>query len=235
MNVAVIPARGGSKRIPRKNVRPFAGLPMIAHSIRCAQETGLFADVIVSTDDDEIAEVAERFGATVPFRRPAELSDDTTGTTAVVAHTVEWLRQQGRAPAAVCCIYATAPLVTPADIASGLSLLQEARWRYAFSATTYVFPVFRAFRELDAGGVEMLFPEHRTSRSQDLPETLHDAGQFYWGRPEAWMAQEAIFAPHSTFVRIPPWRVQDIDTPDDWHRAEVLHRVLTAEQGIPAR
>ena len=236
MNVAVIPARGGSKRIPGKNVRPFAGRPMISHSIRCALATGLFDDVIVSTDDTAIAEVAERYGATVPFRRPTELSDDMTGTTPVIAHAIEWLQRAGRPPAAVCCLYATAPLVQATDVAAGLALLRDgSRWRYVFSATTFAFPVFRAFREVADGGLEMLYPEHVGTRSQDLPEMLHDAGQFYWGRPDAWLAHEPIFARHSTVVRIPRWRVQDIDTPEDWERAEVLHRMLASDQDAAAR
>jgi N-acylneuraminate cytidylyltransferase len=229
MNVAVIPARGGSKRIPRKNVRLFAGVPMIAHPIRCAIDSGLFDRVVVSTDDEEIARVAEQYGAVAPFRRPHDLSDDHTGTVPVVAHAVEWLRDNGASPTAVCCIYATAPFVRPGDLAEGRSLLSRGDWRYVFSATTFAFPIFRAFRERSTDGLEMFFPEHANTRSQDLPEALHDAAQFYWGRPDAWAGQELIFGCRSTIVRIPRWRVQDIDTPEDWERAEVLWRVLASE------
>ena len=232
MNVAVIPARGGSKRIPRKNVRPFAGVPMIAHSIACAIRSGLFARVIVSTDDDEIAQVAEQFGASVPFRRPSALSDDRTGTTPVIAHAIEWLRADHTLPSAVCCIYATAPFIQVDDLARGQSLFETGRWRYVFAATSFGFPVQRSFRERAGHGLEMLFPEHAETRSQDLHEALHDAGQFYWGTPDAWCANEPMFGERSTIVRIPRWRVQDIDTPEDWTRAELLSRMLSREPDL---
>ena len=220
MIVAVIPARGGSKRIPRKNVRQFAGKPMIAHSIESARRSGLFDRIIVSTDDAEIANIAAQFGAEVPFSRPASLSDDHTGTTEVVAHAVQWL---GNAPLAeVCCIYPTAPFIEPQDLEQGLALMQTGQWRYVFAATDYAAPVHRAFVKNAAGGLDMLFPEHFATRSQDLPAVLHDAGQFYWGTPQAWLARETVFDRRSTVVKIPAWRVQDIDTEDDWLRAEAL-------------
>ncbi len=226
MNVAVIPARGGSKRIARKNIREFDGLPMISHSIRCALESGLFESVVVSTDDAEIAELSIRHGASVPFMRPAELSDDLTPTVPVIGHAVRRIRESGLSPAAVCCIYATAPFVDAGDLAAGLALLQAAPWRYVFSATTYAFPIFRSFAQGVNGSVEMFHPEHQDTRSQDLPEALHVAGQFYWGRPDAWVAGVPIIASGSTVVRIPRWRVQDIDTPEDWARAEMLAPVV---------
>lgn len=226
MNVAVIPARGGSKRIARKNIREFAGVPMIAHSIRRALESELFDRVIVSTDDREIAELSRQFGATIPFMRPPELADDHAPTVPVVAHAVEWLRANGLSPAAVCCIYATAPFLDARDLAAGLALLDSAPWRYVFSATTYAFPISRSFAQGGDGSVAMFYPEHRDTRSQDLAEALHDAGQFYWGRPDAWAAGEPIIAGGSTVVRIPRWRVQDIDTTEDWERAEMLLPVV---------
>jgi N-acylneuraminate cytidylyltransferase len=229
VKVAVIPARGGSKRIPRKNIRPFAGKPMIAHSIQCAVQSGLFQRVIVSTDDEEIADVARRHGAEIPFFRPRELSDDHAGTTEVIAHAVEWLQARGITLTAACCIYATAPFVRAADLHEGLELLESGSWQYVFSATTFAFPIFRSFRQDAAAGVEMFFPEHFTTRSQDLPEALHDAGQFYWGRPQAWLARARIFDRSSTFVRIPRWRVQDIDTEEDWARAELMGKYLQSD------
>lgn len=228
MNVAVIPARGGSRRIPRKNIRDFAGRPMIAYSIECALRSGLFERVIVSTDDGEIGRVAKECGAEVPFERPAALADEHTGTTDVLAHAVEWLHDSGAAPSAVCCIYATAPFISAEDLASALTTLREGGWRYVFSATEFAAPIFRSFRRNADGGLEMYFPQHQHSRSQDLEEALHDAGQFYWGTPEAWLTRAAIFAAHSTVVRIPRWRVQDIDTEDDWVRAEAMMGYLTA-------
>lgn len=226
MNVAVIPARGGSKRIPRKNIRLFGGMPMIARSIQCALQSSLFDRVIVSTDDDEIARIARAYGAEVPFRRPAELSDDHAATTEVVAHAVRWLQDEGAELSAVCCIYATAPFIRGTDVATALSVLDSADWQFVFSATTFAFPIQRSFRTDELGRVEMFFPEHFATRSQDLPEALHDAGQFYWGRPEAWLTGVRFFDRGSTVVMIPRWRVQDIDTIEDWERAEFMLRVL---------
>ncbi|MFK3776280.1 pseudaminic acid cytidylyltransferase [Pseudomonas sp. NPDC089406] len=234
MNIAVIPARGGSKRIPRKNIKPFCGRPMIAWSILAAQQSGLFERIIVSTDDPEIAELARACGAETPFVRPPELSDDHAGTTEVVAHAAQWLQQQGVAFDALCCIYATAPLLHPADLSRGLEALQSGNWAYAFSVTEFASPVFRAFQALPDGGLGMLFPEHFPTRSQDLPSALHDAAQFYWGRPDAWLQQLRIFDAHSAPVRLPRWRVQDIDDMDDWVRAELIFKAIQAQAGAQA-
>jgi N-acylneuraminate cytidylyltransferase len=232
MRVAVIPARGGSKRIPKKNIREFAGKPMIAHPIQWARRSQLFDRVIVSTEDHEIAEVARHFGAEVPFVRPRELADDYTGTTPVVAHAIRWLQDQAETPAAVCCIYATAPFLRPEDLQQGLTTLQEARWSYVFSATTSDFSIFRAFEKCSNGGLQMLFPQHFETRSQDLPEVLRDAGQFYWGTTQAWLENRRIFDIGSTVVMIPRWRVQDIDTPADWERAEIMWKAMQAMPSI---
>ena len=222
MNIAVIPARGGSKRVPGKNIRSFAGQPMIGYSIQCALRAGVFDRVIVSTDDDRIAEVSLQFGAEVPFRRPPELSDDQSGTMPVVAHAIEWLRNQGMAPSAVCCVYPTAPFLRHEDLQRGLEILHNGPWQFVFAATSYAFPVHRSFEMSDAGRLRMLFPEHFATRSQDLPTVGHDAGQFYWGRPEAWCDLAPIFGEGATVVTIPRWRVQDIDSEDDWIRAEAM-------------
>jgi pseudaminic acid cytidylyltransferase len=227
----VIPARGGSKRIPRKNIRSFGGRPMIAYSIEAAVQTGLFDQVIVSTDDDAIARVAERFGASVPFVRPPELSDDQTGTTEVVAHAVEWLSAAGLSQiSSVCCIYATAPFIDPQDIRQGLKILESGTWQYVFAATNFAAPVFRAFQKDATGGLEMFFPQYFSVRSQDLPEALHDAGQFYWGKPAAWLSKARVFDRFSTVVMLPRWRVQDIDTEDDWVRAELIAASLSVQR-----
>jgi N-acylneuraminate cytidylyltransferase len=221
MRLAVIPARGGSKRIPRKNIRSFCGKPMIAWSIEAAKASGLFDHVLVSTDDAEIAEVSRQWGAEVPFVRPAELSDDHAGTTEVIAHAIRWGLEQGWDVTAVCCIYATAPFVHVEDLKRGLAALESGDWAYAFAATEFAAPIFRSFRQRETGGVEMFFPEHFTTRSQDLPTALHDAGQFYWGRTAAWLERKRIFDAHSVPIRIPRWRVHDIDDQDDWVRAEL--------------
>lgn len=226
MRIAVIPARGGSKRIPRKNIRLFCGKPMIAWSIEVAKTSGLFDRIIVSTDDMEIAEVAKQWGAEVPFMRPEELSNDYAGTTEVIAHATQWALDQGFAVDAVCCIYATAPFIQIDDLKRGWDALDSGDWDYAFTVTDFAAPIFRSFKQTAEGGIEMFFPEHFTRRSQDLPVALYDAGQFYWGRPTAWLGDKRIFDIHSVPVIIPRWRVQDIDNWDDWKRAEIIFNQL---------
>jgi len=230
MKIAVIPARGGSKRIPRKNIKEFCGKPMIAWSIEVAKSSELFDHVIVSTDDAEIAEVAEHWGADVPFIRPDELSNDYAGTTEVIAHATQWALDNYCEPEAVCCLYATAPFVQVEDLNRGWDALESGDWAYAFSVTDYAAPIFRSFKQTTDGGIEMFFPEHFSTRSQDLPSALHDAGQFYWGRPDAWLEGKRIFDNHSTSVLIPRWRVQDIDSQDDWDRAEILAPIILGHQ-----
>jgi pseudaminic acid cytidylyltransferase len=222
VRVAVIPARGGSKRIPLKNVKVFSGKPMIAWSIEAARQSGCFDRIIISTDTPEIADVARQFGAEVPFLRPAELSDDYTGTTAVMRHAIEWLGERGQAPVQICCLYATAPFVSAADIRRGLAILESTGSSYAFTVTSYPFPIQRAIRISQQGRVEMLAPEQFNTRSQDLEEAFHDAGQFYWGTAEAWLGEKVIFGPDSAPVLLPRHRVQDIDTMEDWRRAELM-------------
>lgn len=231
MKLAIIPARGGSKRIPRKNIKLFCGKPMIAWSIEAALQSACFDQVIVSTDDAEIAEVARQWGATVPFMRPAELSDDHTGTIPVIRHAIEWFNRQGQSVELACCLYATAPFVSAEDLRRGLDILQSKDCDYAFSVTSYAFPIQRAIRLNAEGRVEMFSPEHFNTRSQDLEEAFHDAGQFYWGSTEAWLQGKLIFSPDSLPVLLPRHRVQDIDTPEDWTRAEWLFRAMQAQEG----
>lgn len=226
MKIAVIPARGGSKRIPRKNVKPFCGKPMIAWSIEAARDSGCFDRIIVSTDDEEITDVARAAGAEVPFRRPAELADDHTGTLAVMKHAVEWCAAHGSAPDPVCCIYATAPFLRPADIRVGLEQLSSGDCDYAFAVTPYAAPIQRALRVTREGRVEMFQPENFPRRSQDLEPAYHDAAQFYWGRFAAWMAERQVFSSAAVPVMLPRYRVQDIDNHEDWIRAELLFRAM---------
>jgi len=226
MRVAVIPARGGSKRIPRKNIKPFCGEPMIAWSIKAAQDSGCFDRIIVSTDDTEITDVARQYGAEVPFIRPASLSDDHTGTTPVIRHAIEWLGQNGPSPDTACCIYATAPFIRASDILDGLAALEG---DYAFSVTNYAFPIQRAVRVTPANRIEMFNPEELLTRSQDMEEAYHDAGQFYWGTASAWLAERPIFGASSTPVILPRHRVQDIDTPEDWVTAEWMFKAMAAK------
>lgn len=224
--VAIIPARGGSKRIPRKNIKEFCGKPMIAWSIDAALESGCFDRVIVSTDDEEIAAVAGQHGAETPFMRPAQLSDDYTGTIPVIRHAVEWLADNGCAVSQACCIYATAPFVSPEALKRGQQLLESEACSYAFSVTSYAFPIQRAIRITGGGRVAMFNPEHFQTRSQDLEEAWHDAGQFYWGTAQAWKEERLIFSEDAAPVTLPRHRVQDIDTPEDWVRAEWLFKAM---------
>lgn len=224
MKIAVIPARGGSKRIPRKNIKEFCGKPIIAWSIGTALQSGLFDKVVVSTDDQEIAQIARKWGAETPFMRPAELSNEFVGTTDVVAHALRWAEQEGLNVEAACCIYATAPFVQIADLKLGWDLLTGGDFMFAFPATEFPAPIFRSFKRLDTGGVEMFFPEEFDTRSQDLPVALHDAGQFYWGRSDAWTKGVRLFGRHSCALVIPRWRVCDIDVPEDWDVAERMYR-----------
>ena len=157
MNVCIIPARGGSKRIPHKNIKEFYGKPIIAWSIEVAKQSKLFDHILVSTDDKEIAEIAKYYGAEVPFMRPAELSDDHTGTTEVMAHAVSWMHEEGLEPDAVCCIYATSVFLTMNDLKKGFEALNKGEWQYAFSVTDFEYPIFRSFKERPNGGVEMFF------------------------------------------------------------------------------
>lgn len=228
MKLAVIPARGGSKRIPRKNIKLFCGKPMIAWSIEAALQSGCFDQVIVSTDDAVIAEVARQYGAQVPFVRPAALSDDHTGTIPVIGHAIEWFQAQGETPSQVCGLYATAPFVSADDLRRGLAVLNEAGSDYAFSVTSYAFPIQRAIRITAENRVAMFNPEHFNTRSQELEDAYHDAGQFYWGRAEAWLQGRMIFSPAAAPVMLPRHRVQDIDTPEDWTRAEWMFKALQA-------
>ena len=230
MKLAVIPARGGSKRIPRKNIKNFGGLPMIAWSIRAAIQSRCFDRIIVSTDDPQITQVAQAHGAEVPFVRPSELSDDHTGTTAVIAHAIGWQNAQGEKASQVCCIYATAPFVQASDLQRGLQVLDSSAADYAFSVTSYAFPIQRAIRITPGQRVQMFQPEHFNTRSQDLEEAWHDAGQFYWGKARAWLANKPMFSQDAAPVVLPRHRVQDIDTPEDWERAEWMFKALTQSQ-----
>jgi pseudaminic acid cytidylyltransferase len=226
MRVAVIPARGGSKRIPRKNIRPFCGKPIIAHSIEAALHSQAFDRVIVSTDDEEIAAVARQWGAEVPFTRPANLSDDFTPTVPVIRHAIGWAIEHWGPVSDVCCIYSTAPFVTAQDIRQAYELLKGGVGGYVFTATSFPFPIQRAFRIRPDGHCEMFHPEHYNTRSQDLEHAYQDAGQFYWGSAQSFLDNKIFFSTDSKPYLIPRYRVQDIDTLQDWVRAEVMWRVL---------
>jgi len=222
-NLAVIPARGGSKRIPRKNIKDFYGSPLISYSIKAAIDSNCFDKIIVSTDDEEIAEIALKYGAEVPFIRNNELSNDFTGTTPVIKDAIDRLNINDLEY--VCCIYATAPMLDSIYIQKGLEALERNKgFQYAFSITSYAFPIQRAITLSPDNHVSMITPENLKVRSQDLEECWHDAGQFYWGTKEAWEHDLPIFDNHSIGIKIPRYLVQDIDTLEDWETAEFLYK-----------
>lgn len=225
MNVCIIPARGGSKRIPQKNIRPFCGKPIIQYSIDVALTAGVFDRVIVSTDCDRIAEIARGAGAEVPFRRALSLADDKSGIEKVIPDAIRAIEAGLPSVKFACCLLATAPFLSANDLRVGLDLMKARALDFVFSATEYAFPVFRGFRRLENDGLRMLYPEHYHTRSQDLPVVWHDAGQFYWGSRNAWLKELHMFGERSGIVPIPRIRTIDIDTPEDWEFAEALQRV----------
>ena len=229
MKVAIIPARGGSKRIPRKNIKLFSGKPMLAYPILTALQSGCFDRVLVSTDDKEIAAVAREYGADVPMLRPAELADDYTGTGAVIRYELQQLQQQGITADYCCCIYATTPLLSPTLLQQAWQQLQaQTELNYVFSAARFSFPIQRALITTELG-VAPLDPASIGKRSQDLTPTFHDAGQFYFGKTEAWLKQLPVFGNYSKMQVLPDYLVQDIDTADDWQRAELLYQLLNRD------
>jgi N-acylneuraminate cytidylyltransferase len=231
MNLAVIPARGGSKRIPRKNIRPFAGRPMLAWSVEAALHAGCFDRIVVSTDDAEIAEVARAAGAEVPFLRPAALANDHTGTIAVMRHSIgELLPAPGRDDL-VCCLYATAPFVRAQDLSrSRQHLAKHDDADFVIAVTAFRAPIQRALRLSEGGRVGMFDASQYTRRSQDLEPAYHDAGQYCWGRAGAWLTTDNVFSHGCIADPLPPHRVQDIDTYEDWLRAEWMFAALRATE-----
>ncbi len=228
-SIAIIPARGGSKRIPRKNIKYFFGKPLIAYSIQTALESKLFDKVIVTTDDEEIASIARKYGAEVPFIRPKELSDDFTGTDDVIKHTLDWLESTGEVFDFACTIYATAPLLQSKYLLEGYNALKGSSAINAFSATSMPFPIQRTFKVNENGRCEMFTPEHYTTRSQDLEEAYQDAGQFYWTKVDQ-TSEEIMFGSDSVPIILPRHLVQDIDTLEDWQRAEIMYKVIQEQE-----
>ena len=225
MNICVIPARGGSKRIPRKNIKKFAGKPIIEWSISAAEKSKCFDRILVSTDDEEIANFSESVGAEVPFKRPADLSEDFTPTADVVRHAIEFSQFPDISQVNVCCLYATAPFTTPSDIRESLLILNSSICDFVLAVTSYAFPIQRALA-IDKlnGSLKMREPGEFSSRSQDLDKSYHDAGQFCWGKAEAWILTNDPFKNITLPYNLPRFRVQDIDNAEDWHRAELIHK-----------
>lgn len=228
MRMCVIPARGGSKRIPRKNIKHFHGKPMIAYAIAAAIASEAFDQVIVSTDDEEIALVAKKYGAEVPFVRPPELADDHTPTVPVIAHAIAACQSMGFNVQEVCCIYPGVPFISTKDLGAAHKQLLATGAHYVFPVTGFPSPIQRALRRLPDGTVKPFHPEHAATRTQDMEPGYFDVGQFYWGRTTAWLDGLNIHLNGSTLV-IPEWRVVDIDTPADWERAELIYSALIAK------
>lgn len=227
--VAIIPARGGSKRIPKKNIKEFYGKPLIAYSIEVALKSELFDKVIVSTDDEEIAKISKKYGADVPFVRPKELSDDFTGTGAVVNHAIEFLKNRGEKIDFVCTTYATAPFLQEKYLIEAYKKLKNSNAKNAFSCTSMPFPIQRTFKITQNERCEMFWKENFLKRSQDLEEAYQDAGQFYWTNLNI-ESDEIIFGKDSIPIILPRYLVQDIDTIEDWTRAEFMYEVIKRQK-----
>jgi len=225
-SICIIPARGGSKRIPRKNIKDFCGKPIIAYSIEVARQSGLFKKIVVSTDDEQIADVAKAYGAEVPFIRPSRLSDDIVGTSKVFLHALEWLEEHGISAEFACCIYATAPLLQVQYLLAGRDALKHGSANTAISVTSYPYSIFRSLKIDGKGYAEMFWPEYRKKRSQDMPEAYHDAGQFYWVRLINFILEPNLLGKQTKAIILPRWQVQDIDTQEDWTHAELLYQIL---------
>lgn len=232
MKVAIILARGGSKRVPGKNIKEFCGAPMISWPIRAARKSRLFDSIIVSTDDMKIAKTAQKWGAEVPFLRPKELADDMTPTIPVLSHTIKWLKENNRKPIYFCCLYGTSAFALPEYLNTGFDSLVSERATSAFSVTSFPGSIFRALKLSANGKLSMFWPEHENARSNDLPEAYQDAGQFYWVNTNKFLIEKKIYSSNSVPVIMPRRLVHDIDTLEDWDVAEQLFEHLEIDEMI---
>ena len=226
MIVAVIPARGGSKRIKKKNIKNFLNKPIIYYPIKQIQKSKLFDKIIVSTDNKEISEISKKFGAEILFKRPKKLSNDYATTQEVIIHAVKWLTKNNYNPDMICCIYPTSVFINSHDLKESYKLFIKKKWNFIFSATNYLYPIQRAFYQKKNGSIKMFRPKNYFKRSQDLVKVYHDAGQFYWGASNAWKKKKEIIKAKSSIYVMPSYRVIDIDNKDDWKRAELLYQVI---------
>ncbi len=221
MTIAIIPARGGSKRIPRKNIKSFRGEPMISYAIKAAIDSGLFEHIVVSTDDDEIAAIANECGAKTPFIRPQELADDFADTISVMAHGIQSCASLGWKFSIACCIYPCVPFIQVSDLSDSLAMMKNVDSEFCFPVAHYQSPIQRALKLDEFGRLSSFNTEYEKTRTQDLIPAYYDAGQFYWGKVSAWLSGKSIHS-HGSGYLIPSWRVVDIDTADDWKRAEII-------------
>ncbi|NMC99426.1 MAG: pseudaminic acid cytidylyltransferase [Bacteroidales bacterium] len=223
-NIAIIPARGGSKRIPHKNIKPFLGKPIIAYSIEAAQKSGLFSELMVSTDDKEIAEMAKKYGATVPFFRSPQTANDFATIGEVIEEVLLNYQKQGKMFENVCCLLATAPFINTKRLMEAYDLMLEKKYDSVFPIVRFSYPIQRALR-LSDGNVSMFQPENFAKRSQDLEPAYHDSGQFYWMKVEEFMKQKRFFSKNSGAIILPETEVQDIDSEEDWKLAEWKYKM----------
>jgi pseudaminic acid cytidylyltransferase len=230
MNIALIPARGGSKRIPRKNIKLFDGKPIIAYAISAARASGLFEHIVVSTDDEEIAAISGQYGAEIPFVRPPELANDLTPTVPVISHAITSCNSLGWVFDFVCCIYPCVPFIQVGDLKAGLELLKSSGASYSFPVTEFPSAIQRGLRRTQDARMVPFNPEFEQSRSQDLDPAFYDAGQFYWGATQSWLKPDTRLHSGSVGLVIPQWRVVDIDTNEDWSRAELIHQTLSKKE-----
>lgn len=224
-NLCIIPARGGSKRIPRKNVKPFLGKPMLAYSIDTAKESGLFDEIMVSTDDEEIAEVAKQYGASIPFMRSAETASDFATTTDVLKEVLAKYKELGKEFDNFCCFYATAPLVHSKDMITAFECLQQSDFVCVYPVVQFSYPIWRCLDLAEDGSLTRHWPEFENSRSQDLPKEYHDTGTFYWYKTERWLSGKG----KAGGIEVSETTIQDIDTETDWKLAEMKYKILHGE------
>jgi pseudaminic acid cytidylyltransferase len=234
--LAIITARGGSKRIPRKNVRPFLGRPILAYSIEAARTSGLFDEVMVSSDDEEIRQLARSFGAATPFKRSAGTSDDAATTADVLLEVLSEYRRRGDEFDYLCCIYPTAPFVSAGKLQQADALLRDSGADAVVPVVAFSFPIWRSFK-IEEGRLAFNWPENALRRSQDLPAAFHDCGQFYFVRTESFLAQRRLIMDHTVPIIVSEGEAQDIDTEDDWKIAEIKYSLLlgrgAAQSGVP--
>ncbi len=221
MKIAIIPARSGSKRIPLKNVKTFKGKPIIYWTLKTIINSKLFDKIIVSTDSKKIAKIATKLKAEAPFIRPKSISSDFASTPEVIKHSINWLKLKKILPKYVCCIYPTAAFMSLEDLSNGYKKIKTNKWNFVFSAGKFHSSIFRSFRK-NRNGLKMIFPRYYKKRTQDIKETYFDAGQFYWGKTDAWKNSKPIFSKYSSLIEIPRWRIHDIDTMEDWKTAEKM-------------
>ena len=220
MNFCVIPARGGSKRIPKKNIRDFLGKPIIIRTIETVLKAKIFDKVILSSDDSEVINLVKELDIEVPFLRPKNISDDFSSTIDVMEHSSKWINEHYKKINNICCVYPCSPLLTAEDLKIGLEEIKKNNWDYVFSAYECKIPLYRSFKKNDDGGVDMLFPKNFNVRTQDLQKIYIDAAQFYFGKKDSWISKKIIFSKKSLPLILPEDRVQDIDTESDWNEAE---------------